>query len=120
MKQILFAASACIGLFAFTTVGGSSRHHIPTVKDSYTLTDTTHKPKPDSARTMAFFQTVQMDTTHKPKPDSLRSLVLFTAGVADTTHKPKPDSLRSMAMFTTVLADTTHKPKPDSLMIAMR
>ena len=69
MKQILFAASACIGLFAFTTAGGS-RHHITTVKDTYTLTDTTHKPKPDSVRVLAF-QEVQMDTTKKPKPDSL-------------------------------------------------
>ena len=94
MKQILFAASACIGLFAFTTVGGS-RHHSMTVKDTYTLTDTTHKPKPDSAGVLAFHEV--LDTTKKPKPDSLRSVV-----------------------FNSIMADTTKKPKPDSLMIAMR
>jgi hypothetical protein len=95
MKQILFAASACIGLFAFTTVGGSLNHH-PMAKGSVVLTDTTHKPKPDSARVLAF-QEAQMDTTKKPKPDSVRSVV-----------------------FNSVMADTTKKPKPDSLMIAMR
>ncbi len=89
MKQIIFAASVCMGLFAFTTVGGS-RHHIVTVKATCSLTDTTKKPKPDSARVLAFHEV--LDTTKKPKPDSLRSVV-FNAVMADTTKKPKPDSL---------------------------
>lgn len=91
MKQLLLTASACIGLFAFTKTG-VARNHVATVRDSYTLTDST-KPKPDSIGTVAYLQTSQMDTTHKPKPDSVQSIALFRAALVDTTHKPKPDSM---------------------------
>jgi hypothetical protein len=70
MKQFLLTASACIGLFAFTK-SGVSRNHIATVKDSYILADTTHKPKPDSVGSIAMFRAALADTTHKPKPDSM-------------------------------------------------
>ncbi len=92
MKQLLLTASACIGLFAFTT-RGVSRNHIATVKDGYTVADTSHKPKPDSLGVVAYLQTNQNDTTHKPKPDSVQSIALFRAALVDTTHKPKPDSM---------------------------
>ncbi len=73
MKQLLLTAGACIGLFAFTRVGGSQ--------------------KPDSIRSVSFVQAAQMDTTKKPKPDSVRATAFLGAAQMDTTKKPKPDSL---------------------------
>jgi hypothetical protein len=119
MKQLLLTASACIGLFAFTKTG-VSRNHLATVKDGYTIADTSHKPKPDSIGVVAYSQTNQMDTSHKPKPDSIGVLAYLQTNQNDTTHKPKPDSVQSIALFRAALADTTHKPKPDSMMLVMR
>ena len=93
MKQLLLTAGACIGLFAFTRVGGSHIQSVATVKQGYTLTDTSKKPKPDSTRSVSFIQSAQMDTTKKPKPDSIRATA-FLGAQMDTTKKPKPDSLK--------------------------
>ena len=108
MKRFLLVASACVGLFAFTRSGSMrDQGRVTGDSSSYTLNDTTHKPKPDSSGLMVFVN----DTTHKPKPDS-SSLMVF---INDTTHKPKPDSIR-FVVYT--YSDTTHKPKPDSLSFA--